>query len=83
VFSLSVVGLVDRYKIPSDWLKVIDSIESTDTMTFINNQQSIIVNCPYVFLLNFVLILVLKHWITWKYTAVSSTASLKYKVTAY
>jgi len=30
-------------------MNVIDSIESTDTMTFINNEQSIIVNCHCVF----------------------------------
>ena len=31
-------------------MNVIDSTESTDTMTFINNEQSIIVNCHCDFL---------------------------------
>jgi len=30
-------------------MNVTDSTESTDTMTFINNEQSIIVNCRCVF----------------------------------
>ena len=30
-------------------MNVIDSIESTDTLTVINNEQSIIVNCHCVF----------------------------------
>ena len=34
----------DNYK-----MNVFDSTESTDTMTFINNEQSIIVNCHCVF----------------------------------
>jgi len=49
---------------------VIDSTESTDTMTFINNEQSIIVNilslCIFLNLSHIVLILILKHRITWK-----------------
>jgi len=30
-------------------INMIDSTESTDTMTFINNKQSIIINCYCVF----------------------------------
>ena len=36
-------------------MNVIDSTESTDTMTFINNKQSIIVNIVIVYFLKFVL----------------------------
>ena len=41
-----------------------------DTMTFINNEQSITINimslCIFLHLSHIVLILILKHWITWK-----------------
>jgi len=35
-------------------MNVIDSTESTDTMTVINNEQSITVNCHHVYFLKFV-----------------------------
>ena len=51
-------------------MKVTDSTESTDTVTFINNEQSISVNilslCIFLNFSHIVLILILKYWITWK-----------------